>query len=124
MRHRLPTIDGPTEPFTSGFLGQEPSVSNTRSTETTVIGTDSSSQVIGNIYETFKIDQATFVGSDNDRQRLKFAEWLSFKSHNAPHDIAVKGREPGTGMWFLDGLAFQQWMETPASLLWLHGSGE
>lgn len=124
MRHRLPTVDGPNEPFTSGFLGSEPSVSNTGSIGTTVIGKDNSNQVIGNIYETFNVDQATFIQSDDDRQRLKFDEWLSFKSHNVPHESAIKGREPGTGVWFLEGLTFKQWMQAPASLLWLHGGGK
>jgi hypothetical protein len=126
LRHRLPFVEGSKEPFTSGFLGQNPPLSapNSNSNGTTVIGQDQSQQIIGNIYETFKIDHATFVQSDDDRQRLKFAEWLSFKAHNGAHESALKGREPGTGMWFLEGSRLNEWMQNPASLLWLHGGGE
>ena len=36
-------------------------------------------------------------------------------------NIAIKLRQPGTGVWFTEGLQFKNWLETSNSKLWLYG---
>jgi len=35
--------------------------------------------------------------------------------------IAIKLRQPGTGVWFTEGSPFRRWIETPNAKLWLYG---
>lgn len=36
-------------------------------------------------------------------------------------NIAIKLRQPGTGVWFTEGAQFKQWLELANSKLWLYG---
>jgi len=48
----------------------------------------------------------------------------------APYDpskhqeIAIKLRQPGTGVWFTEGPEFRNWLDTPNAKMWLYGIRE
>lgn len=46
--------------------------------------------------------------------------WLDPVNSEVNHQAAVKVRHKGTGSWFLNGSAFQDWLNTNNSFLWLH----
>jgi len=56
-------------------------------------------------------------------ERLKFLEWISDERHEADFDRIIKQRHPGTGMWLVNTVKFQSWLqETSSSLLWCYGN--
>ncbi|KAG7004590.1 hypothetical protein G7Y79_00024g055400 [Physcia stellaris] len=54
--------------------------------------------------------------------REKILGWLTHPDVGEIHNVVSKARKSTeTGRWFLDGAVFQEFKETPRSLLWLHG---
>lgn len=47
--------------------------------------------------------------------------WLSPPDPTLNYQRALKLRQADTGLWFVDGEKFQNWMKDPSSRLWLHG---
>jgi hypothetical protein len=58
-----------------------------------------------------------------EETRKSIFEWLSHPNPTENHNIACAARNDTakTGRWFLDGSVFQEFKDTPRSLLWLHG---
>lgn len=54
-------------------------------------------------------------------QRQKMLEWLAPIDQSSIH---VGKHEPGTCLWFLNGLDFEAWRKAPAALMRIHGGGE
>lgn len=54
--------------------------------------------------------------------REKILRWLAHPNVGEIHNVVSRARKSAeTGRWFLDGAVFQEFKETPRSLLWLHG---
>ena len=64
---------------------------------------------------------------EEERQKAKklredILNWLAHPDPSEIHNIASRARKSTeTGRWFLDGAPFQVFIETPRSVLWLHG---
>jgi hypothetical protein len=58
-----------------------------------------------------------------DEQRKKELEWLCPASIDPAknHESNICLRQPGTGVWFTDGVEFQEWKLKKNSKLWLYG---
>lgn len=58
-----------------------------------------------------------------DHQRLQvMLDWLDAPDPSAHHNILVKGRTAGTGVWLLKGPEFEAWRNSAEmSVLWMHG---
>ncbi|KAJ9149081.1 Zinc finger, ZZ-type [Pleurostoma richardsiae] len=54
----------------------------------------------------------------HEQERL--LEWLSSSDLSIKHNAAIKMREPGTGLWFLESEDFCNWVSSPG-FLWLYG---
>ena len=55
-------------------------------------------------------------------KREDILAWLVHPDPSENHAVASKVRKfSQTGRWFLDGLAFKEFKQTPRSILWLHG---
>lgn len=57
------------------------------------------------------------------KERQELLDWLCQVNPSGPHGLARKHHRKGTGEWLLGDGKFQTWMESPGSLLWLHGKG-
>lgn len=57
------------------------------------------------------------------KTREDIIKWLAHPDKAENHNIACHARNDTakTGRWFLDGSTFQEFKDTPRSLLWLHG---
>ena len=57
------------------------------------------------------------------KMREDIIKWLAHPDKAENHNIACHARNDTakTGRWFLDGSIFQEFKDTPRSLLWLHG---
>jgi len=47
--------------------------------------------------------------------------WLTPPQPSTNHDKALRQRQEGTGVWFLNSEIFQNWKECKLPILWLHG---
>ena len=57
-----------------------------------------------------------------EKLREDILDWLAHPDPSEIHNIASRARKSAkTGRWFLDGAQFQEFCETPRSVLWLHG---
>lgn len=58
-----------------------------------------------------------------DDARKEILEWLVPANIDPMRnqESAVTLRQPGTGVWFTDGIEFQEWKLKRNSKLWLHG---
>ena len=58
-----------------------------------------------------------------EEEREDIIKWLAHPDKAENHNIACHARNDTakTGRWFLDGATFQEFKDTPGSLLWLHG---
>ncbi|KAL6797086.1 ankyrin repeat-containing domain protein [Trichoderma sp. SZMC 28012] len=50
-----------------------------------------------------------------------FYRWLCDVDPSDMYNAARNRHEAGTSEWFIEGQAFESWMNNPRSLLWLHG---
>lgn len=56
-----------------------------------------------------------------DEQSIrKIDQWLDPVNFESNHDAAIKLRHQGTGNWFLQGEAFNNWLQEDNAFLWLH----
>ncbi|THV82876.1 Pfs, NACHT and ankyrin domain protein [Aureobasidium pullulans] len=51
----------------------------------------------------------------------KVLGWLSAPDYFTNYHEALEQRQEGTGLWFIQGKAFQRWKEDPHVFTWLHG---
>ncbi|KAH7160715.1 hypothetical protein EDB81DRAFT_713509 [Dactylonectria macrodidyma] len=56
-----------------------------------------------------------------DEQRQEILDYFMKVSPRSRLDMSVKLRHPMTGLWLTESPVFQQWLETPGSMLWLSG---
>ena len=56
----------------------------------------------------------------DDHNKSKVDQWLGLVNYDSNHKTAMKLRHSGTGRWFLQGQAFQTWLNNDNSFLWLH----
>jgi ankyrin repeat domain-containing protein 50 len=56
-----------------------------------------------------------------DQISSSIRDWLGAPDASVEYNNACKKRHPGTGLWFVQGLHFHSWLETPNSFLWLNG---
>lgn len=58
-----------------------------------------------------------------DHQRLQvMLDWLGAPDPSAHHNMVLKGRTEGTGVWLLKGAEFEAWRDSSEmSVLWMHG---
>jgi ribosomal protein S16 len=61
----------------------------------------------------------TPVASGNERRKI--LDTIGSFDPNGHQNIAIKLRQPGTGVWFTEGPQFKHWVETPKAKLWLYG---
>ncbi len=81
-----------------------------RSTGDAVLGMQGDIEVIG--------DMTADIYSDALRQKINY--WLSAPDPSTNHRRARRGRSDNTGLWFIEGRAFKEWMEKN-QLIWLYG---
>ena len=63
-------------------------------------------------------DKVTTVQDEHNRKRnLEILEWLSPAIHWATHQDIIDRRQEGTGQWFVDDPAFDNWVKIPGSTL-------
>ena len=55
----------------------------------------------------------------NEHQRI--IKWLDGPDPSTNYNRALKLRTQKTGSWFLESKAYDDWINAPGSLLWLHG---
>lgn len=48
-------------------------------------------------------------------------DWLKAPDPSTNFNVACKKRHSGTGMWFIQGDSFNEWIRKPRSFLWLRG---
>ncbi|KAH0271012.1 Pfs, NACHT and ankyrin domain protein, partial [Aureobasidium melanogenum] len=65
--------------------------------------------------------QSTLQSVEKIDQRARIVKWLSPSDPSANYNEALRQRHEGTGRWFLQSKAFEQWKRNPRSFLWLHG---
>jgi hypothetical protein len=58
-----------------------------------------------------------FIG----KERKRMLDTISSFDPSSHQNIAVKLRQPGTGVWFTEGHQFKHWLATPNAKLWLYG---
>ncbi|KAH7149879.1 hypothetical protein B0J13DRAFT_605634 [Dactylonectria estremocensis] len=58
---------------------------------------------------------------DIDAKRQKILDYFMEVSPRSRLDMSVKLRHAMTGLWLTESPGFQQWLETPDSMLWLSG---
>src|ERR1700760_1484494 len=51
----------------------------------------------------------------------KISQWLAGPDPSIVHNRFLEQHQEGTGEWFLQLEAFQDWMKEPSSLLWIQG---
>jgi hypothetical protein len=133
----LPTIYGPDQTLTEQFLGLNfndlaTAQSSARTGDNVIYASahDNSRQIVGTVSTTFtgpiaKVEYYNNIPNQDRlvRERLEILQWLAPSDQWHAHTAAVESREPDTGLWFLDGDLFKQWLEEPASLLWIYGGG-
>ncbi|KAH0372123.1 purine and uridine phosphorylase, partial [Aureobasidium melanogenum] len=56
-----------------------------------------------------------------DDHQKEIRDWLSAPDPSTNYTNALEKRHPDTGLWFIDGEAFERWKGQPNSFLWLHG---
>lgn len=77
--------------------------------------------------ETQQLQRDELRKQDEERReamatREKILGWLTHPDVGEIHNLVSKARKSTeTGRWFLDGAVFQEFKETPRSVLWLHG---
>jgi len=54
-------------------------------------------------------------------ERKKILDTIGPFDPSAHQNIAIKLRQPGTGVWFTEGPQFKHWLETTNGKLWLYG---
>ena len=65
-----------------------------------------------------------FAASDfpvANEHRCKVHQWLQAPSPLSNYEANQKMREPGTGLWFIEGIKYKNWKSKNGSLLWLTG---
>jgi hypothetical protein len=126
----LPTIYGPDQTLTEQFLGLNfndlATAPSSASIDDNVIyasAHDNSRQIVGTVSTTFtgpiaKVEYYNNIPNQDRlvRERLQILQWLAPSDQWHAHTAAGESREPDTGLWFLDGDLFKQWLEEPASL--------
>jgi hypothetical protein len=134
----LPTVTGPDQPLEQQFLGPNsndlaPAPLSAMTGDKVIYASahDNSRQIVGTVSTTFsgpmaKVEYYNNIPTDDRpmRERLQILQWLASLDQWQVHTAAVKRREPGTGLWFLDGDLFMQWLEEPASFLWIYGGSQ
>jgi hypothetical protein len=48
-------------------------------------------------------------------------QWLDAPDATTNFNLACANKHPGTGLWFVRGSLFSEWLQTPNSFLWLRG---
>lgn len=66
-----------------------------------------------------KVTQKISLYTELNRDEL--FQWLSITDSSVDHDNARIKHEPETGNWFIHGVEYLQWKQTPGSFLWVHG---
>jgi hypothetical protein len=128
-----PVAGDQDESIASALMGLhlDPMQSTSGTGNNVYIASGDARQIAGPVSTTFtgpieKVE-AFFTGSaDEDRRRqdwLRILRWLAPVNQSKVHNTAKRDRQPKTGIWFIDGPEFNQWLVNPASLIWLHGSG-
>jgi len=56
-----------------------------------------------------------------DDQRLKTLEFFSHIDHRVNHQMSLKLRQAGTGIWLTEATEFKSWLRTPNTSLWYYG---
>jgi hypothetical protein len=55
------------------------------------------------------------------KQRKNILESLGSSDPNYYQETTIKLRQPGTGVWFTEGLQFKEWLNGKNAKLWLYG---
>jgi hypothetical protein len=134
----LPIVSGPGRPLEQQFLGLNfndlataPPSAGTSDKIIYASAHDNSRQIVGAVSTAFtgpiaKVEYHNNI-PNNDRvvrEKLQILQWLAPSDQWQAHTAAVKSRDPDTGLWFLGGDLLKQWLEEPASLLWIYGGGQ
>lgn len=62
--------------------------------------------------------------SQNDARRAELLHWISDVDPSSNLNVAIQKHEPHTSQWLISNNDdFQNWQNTPKSLLWLNGKG-
>lgn len=56
-----------------------------------------------------------------DQERQKIFKWLSAPDVYANHVSNRKKHQAETGLWFLSGKIYRDWLQSPKSFLWIYG---
>ena len=56
-----------------------------------------------------------------DKERREILKSFAKVDPRSNHDMSLKLRSPGTGLWLTEGREFKQWMETRNAKLWFYG---
>ena len=59
----------------------------------------------------------------DDLFKKEIIAWLSTTDPSAHHAEQRRKHQPSTGRWLLDSKAMSDWISTPNSYMWLHGTG-
>ncbi|KAI9772207.1 MAG: hypothetical protein M1839_002525 [Geoglossum umbratile] len=81
---------------------------------------DNAFQTLEQLYHGIHSDVKDVRQSQQSSEQQKMLEWLSSVDPSTNHNIAVRKREPKTGVWFLESDDFHSWMRS-CGFLWLHG---
>jgi hypothetical protein len=65
-----------------------------------------------------RAEQTLFLLSSERRRML---DTIGPYDPNRHQNIAIKLRQPGTGVWFTEGVQFQTWLSTRNAKMWLYG---
>jgi hypothetical protein len=127
----LPAVSGPDQPLYQQFLGPDPNITSSRPGNNIITASahDNSRQIVGPVttnisgVQNIEIHINSPADERHVRDCLRILEWLAPTNQRQAYDTALKRHEPGTGLWFLDGTDYANWLTQPASLLWIHGGG-
>ena len=76
---------------------------------------------IAEIRENIRAQRAEQALTLLSQERRRMLDTIGPFDPSGHQKIAIKLRQPGTGVWFTEGPQFQHWLETPKSKLWLYG---
>ena len=73
------------------------------------------------ISDTVEVSKCTIKKLDRDSHQREVMGWLSAPDPSINHNKALRQRHKGSGSWFLQSKAFEEWKTCSNSSLWLHG---
>jgi hypothetical protein len=56
-----------------------------------------------------------------DERQKEMLSFLSHQNSQARLDSNIRLKQPGTGIWFIDGLHFRNWLIEERPKLWVYG---